>query len=55
METICRMDGSEPIDSHHLPIILASGLVDHPVQIPWWEGHSLRLTTYTGPAKTPKT
>jgi len=39
----------------HLPIILASGLLDQPVQVPWWEGHSLRLTTYTGPAKTSKT
>ena len=39
----------------HLPIILASGLLDQPVPVPWWKGHSLRLTTYTGPAKTPKT
>ena len=38
----------------HLPIILASGLLDQPVQVPWWKGHSLRLTTYTGPANTPK-
>jgi hypothetical protein len=39
----------------HLPILLASGLLDKPVQIPWWEGHPLRLTTYTGPAQTTKT
>jgi hypothetical protein len=32
----------------HLPIVLASGLCDHPVPIPWWEGRCLRLTTYTG-------
>ena len=38
----------------HLPILLASGLLDKPVQIPWWEGRSLRLTTYTGPAQTTK-
>jgi len=38
----------------HLPIILASGLLDQSVQVPWWNGHTLRLTTYTGPAKTPK-
>jgi hypothetical protein len=30
-------------------------LLDRPVQVPWWEGHSLRLTTYTGPPKTSKT
>lgn len=32
----------------HLPIVLASGLCDQPVVIPWWEGKRLRLTTYTG-------
>jgi hypothetical protein len=32
----------------HLPILLASGLCDRPVTIPWWEGRRLRLTTYTG-------
>lgn len=33
----------------HLPIILASGLIDKPVPVPWWNGLPLRLTTYTGP------
>jgi transposase len=33
----------------HLPIILASGLVDQPVSVPWWNGLPLRLTTYQGP------
>ena len=28
----------------HLPIILASGLLDSPVKVPWWSGFSLRLT-----------
>ncbi|MGB8951099.1 MAG: hypothetical protein WCC06_00325 [Candidatus Aminicenantales bacterium] len=28
----------------HLPIILASGLMDQPVLVPWWNGLSLRLT-----------
>jgi hypothetical protein len=28
----------------HLPIILASGLLDRPVNIPWWNGLALRLT-----------
>ena len=32
----------------HLPIVLASGLCDRSVQIPWWPRHRLRLTTYTG-------
>jgi hypothetical protein len=29
----------------HLPIILASGLLDTPVHVPWWNGFSLRMTT----------
>jgi len=28
----------------HLPIIIASGLLDKPVPIPWWNGMPLRLT-----------
>lgn len=32
----------------HLPIVLASGLCDRTVSIPWWPEHRLRLTTYTG-------
>ena len=39
----------------HLPILLASGLCDQPVQVPWWGRHALRLTTYTGPAELPRT
>lgn len=35
----------------HLPIVLASGLVDKRVKVPWFAGHSLRLTTYRGPAE----
>ena len=27
----------------HLPIILASGLIDKPVVVPWWNGRTLRL------------
>jgi transposase len=27
----------------HLPIVLASGLIDKPVAVPWWNGRSLRL------------
>ncbi len=37
----------------HLPIVLASGLVDQPVVIPWWNGVPLRLTTYHGPSSPP--
>jgi transposase len=29
----------------HLPIIVASGLLDAPVRVPWWEDFSLRMTT----------
>lgn len=29
----------------HLPIILASGLLNNPVQVPWWNQLSLRFTT----------
>ena len=35
----------------HLPIILASGLTEQPVAVPWWNGLPLRLTTYNGPTK----
>jgi hypothetical protein len=35
----------------HLPIILASGMMDRPIAVPWWNGHKLRLTTYNGPAE----
>lgn len=35
----------------HLPILLSSGLLDQPVTVPWWNGFSLRLTTYQGPQK----
>ena len=27
----------------HLPIVLASGLFDAPVPVPWWNGRALRL------------
>jgi transposase len=27
----------------HLPIVLASGLIDKPVAVPWWKGRTLRL------------
>ncbi|MFZ1096900.1 MAG: hypothetical protein WAN75_48070 [Xanthobacteraceae bacterium] len=27
----------------HLPIVLASGLIDKPVAVPWWNGLPLRL------------
>jgi len=29
----------------HLPIILASGLLNQTVKVPWWNGRALRLTT----------
>jgi len=27
----------------HLPIVLASGLFDKPLPVPWWNGRFLRL------------
>ena len=39
----------------HLPIILASGLMEKPIHVPWWNGLSLRLTTYHGPENRPRT
>jgi hypothetical protein len=32
----------------HLPIVLASGVCDRAVRVPWWGNRRLRLTTYTG-------
>jgi hypothetical protein len=32
----------------HLPIILASNLINNPVKVPWWNGLTLCLTTYQG-------
>ncbi len=32
----------------HLPIVLASGLCNKSIAIPWWPKRRLRLTTYTG-------
>ena len=29
----------------HLPILMASGLFDKPVRVPWWDNRMLRLTT----------
>ena len=37
----------------HLPIVLASGLMNEPVKVPWWNGLPLRLTTYQGPGDHP--
>jgi hypothetical protein len=37
----------------HLPIILASGLMEQDIAVPWWNGHRLRLTTYNGPQSQP--
>jgi transposase len=39
----------------HLPIILASDLMEKPVAVPWWNGLPLRLTTCGGPTGQPIT
>jgi len=39
-------DGEVRVRFHrraHLPIVLASGILDTPVAIPWWHGYSLRF------------
>ncbi len=39
------------VDFHrraHLPIVLASGMLDKPTKIPWWGGLPLRLSTHSG-------
>ena len=55
--TITVSDQEVEVSFHrrsHLPILLASGLLNQPVQVPWWKDRTLRLTTYTGPAKPAK-
>jgi len=37
----------------HLPIILASGLMEQSVSVPWWNGLPLRLTTYNASENRP--
>jgi hypothetical protein len=29
----------------HLPIVIASGRLNTPIKVPWWNGVPLRLTT----------
>jgi len=51
--TITVTDTDVEVSFHrrsHLPIIMASGLLDQPVAVPWWGNRTLRLTTYNGPA-----
>ena len=38
-----------PVRRSHLPIILASGLMDQRVAVPWWDGFSLRLSAVQFP------
>ena len=39
----------------HLPILLNSGLMNQATPVPWWNGRSLRLTTYGVPGKSART
>jgi len=51
--TITVTDRDVDVSFHrrsHLPIIMASGLLETPVAVPWWGNRTLRLTTYNGPA-----
>jgi hypothetical protein len=52
--TVTITDAEVEVSFHrraHLPIVLASGLIDKRVKVPWWGGRSLRLTTYRGPTE----
>jgi transposase len=49
--TVTISDMGVEVDFHrrtHLPIVVASGLLDKPIAVPWWKGKSLRLTTRAG-------
>jgi hypothetical protein len=35
----------------HLPIVVASGLLDTPVPIPWWSNLPLRMSAYNHPRR----
>ena len=42
-------DGEITVRFHrraHLPIVLASGILDKPVAVPWWNGYSLRFVQH---------
>lgn len=46
--TVSRLDDSVIVNFHrraHLPIILASGLLDNPVEVPWWGNKKLIMTS----------
>lgn len=50
--TVTISDSDVTVNFHrraHLPLVLASGLADKPVSVPWWAGRQLRLSTYRGP------
>jgi hypothetical protein len=49
--TVTISDTGVEVDFHrrtHLPIVLASGLLDKPVSVPWWGGMRLCLTSRSG-------
>ena len=51
--------GREEVTVHfhrrsHLPILIASGLFDRPVQVPWWDNRTLRLTAESVNADRPR-
>lgn len=49
--TVIITDAEVEVQLHrraHLPIILASGLMNTPLPVPWWNGKLLKVTTYMG-------
>jgi hypothetical protein len=52
--TVTVSDSDVTIEFHrraHLPLVLASGLAEKTVAVPWWGGRNLRLSTYRGPER----
>lgn len=49
--TVIVTDSEVEVQLHrraHLPIVLASGLMNTLLPVPWWDGKPLRLTTCLG-------
>lgn len=48
LATITVSESSMEVNFHtrlHLAIVIASGLLNKPITVPWWGGRVLRLTT----------
>jgi transposase len=53
--TITVTDKEVEVNFHrrsHLPIIIASGMLEKPISVPWWNGRKLRLSTHAGSSES---